>query len=85
MHFCYFGTGLVPFQLHSGSILTRNQVEPKALVLEPEWTGTLTAQNFRFQNAEFAVISIVSFLDQYYLHSVHKSTGLNVMVEEISR
>ena len=38
---------LVLVRFHFGTILVPNQMEPKALILEPQLTGTLTAQNFR--------------------------------------
>ena len=63
MHLSHFGTGLVPFWFRFGSILAQKQVEPKALVLEPKLTGTLTAKNFWYQNIE---LSVFSALDQHY-------------------
>ena len=57
---------LVLFCFHFGSISAPNQVEPKALVLEPKLTGTSTAQNFRYQNTEVMVLSVFSVLDQHY-------------------
>ena len=36
--FLNLGTSSVPFQFRFGSISTPNQVEPKALVLEPKFT-----------------------------------------------
>ena len=64
--FFLYGTGSIPFWYHFGSISTPNQVKPKALVLEPKLTGTLSAQNFRYQNKEAAVLSVFLVLDQHY-------------------
>ena len=61
LHSSNFGNS----SFNSGSILAPKQVEPKALVLEPELTGTLTAQNFRYQNI-VAVLSVSSVFDQHY-------------------
>ena len=38
--FSHFGTSTVLFRFHFGFISTPNQVEPKALVLQPKLTGT---------------------------------------------
>ena len=61
---CWFG---VIFKYYFVSV--PNQVEPEALVLEPKLTGTLTAQNFRYQNTEVAVLSVLLFLAQNYFLS----------------
>ena len=49
---------------HFGNILVPNQVEPKALVLEPKLTGTFAAQNFCHRYAEVAVFSVFLVLDR---------------------
>ena len=72
MHLSHFGTVSVSFRFHFGSISAPNQVEPKALVLEPKLTGTYTAQKFRYQNKEVAVLSVFSVSDQHYIiPSIH--------------
>ena len=40
LDFSNFGTASVPYRFQLGSISSPNQVEPKALVLEPKLTGT---------------------------------------------
>ena len=40
LYLSHFGTVSVSFRFHFGSISAPNQVEPKALVLEPKLTGT---------------------------------------------
>ena len=59
-----------------GSISAPNQVEPKAMVLEPKLTGTLTAQNFRYQNTEVAVLSVLLVLAQNYFFIVFRIVPL---------
>ena len=56
---------VVLFRYWFGSISAPNQVEPKALVLEPKLCGTSTAQNLRQQNTEVAVLSVFWVLDQH--------------------
>ena len=57
---------LVLVQIYFGTILFPNQVEPKALELEPKLTGTLRSQNFRYQNTIAAVLSVFLILAQHY-------------------
>ena len=65
LHSSNFGNSSVPFRFLFGSILAPKQVEPKALVLEPELSGTLTVQNSWYQKTEVAVLSVFSVLDQH--------------------
>ena len=46
LHFSHFGTGSVPFWFHFSSTSAPNQVEPKALVLEPKIDLNLNCSNF---------------------------------------
>ena len=57
---------LVLVHFHFGIISVPNQVEPKALVLEPKLTGSLPSQNFRYQNTKAAVLSVFLVLAQHY-------------------
>ena len=72
-NFCYFGAGLV---LCFSIISVLNQVELEASVLEPKLTGTLTAQNFRYQNTEVAVLSVLLVLAQNYFFIVFRIVPL---------
>ena len=52
--------------LHFGTILVQNQAKPKVLVFEPKLTGTLTAQNCRYQSTKVSVHSVFPVLAQHY-------------------
>ena len=47
-------------------ILVQNQAKPKVLVFEPKLTGTLTAQNCRYQSTKVSVHSVFPVLAQHY-------------------
>ena len=68
-------------RFHFGYISAPNQVEPKALVLEPKLTGTLIVQNLRCQNTKVVVLSVFLFNNRSASYTLHHLNRVKLFME----